>query len=351
MRDFSVNQWLYFKDVAEGTLEPSGGSRCEPWTTEESVVNGVRKWIGRRIIAWLTGERDGAGHQLSDFERLCDEIRPCDILLVEGRSPISEIIKTITQSPWSHAAIYIGRLRDIDVPAVRTRLAQHTNAGPDTQLIIEAILGHGTIVTPLERYQDYSVRLCRPAGLSLQDRQRVVAFVAEHLGTDYDLRQLLDLARFMFPYGVLPRRWRSSLFVHNAGPETRIVCSTLLANAFQAVSFPILPVLTMAEAGEARLYNRNTRLFTPRDFDSSPYFEIRKFPCHSFDELTAYHRLPWDQRGIICNSENDCYVPLITQTDPGENIEQGAETAPTHGRLRQRVQRLLGHHRQEEAHT
>jgi hypothetical protein len=315
------------------------------------VINGIRKWIGRRIIAWLTYEREGSGHQLSDFERLCDEIRPCDILLIEGRSAVSEIIKTITQSPWSHSAIYIGRLRDIDVPAVRTRVARHTNAGPDTQLVIEAILGHGTIVTPLERYQDHSVRLCRPTGLSLQDRHRVVAFVVEHLGKDYDLRQLLDLARFMFPYGVLPRRWRSTLFVHNAGPETRIVCSTLLANAFQAVSFPILPVLTTAEAGEARLFNRNTRLFTPRDFDSSPYFEILKFPCHSFDELSAYHRLPWDPRGVICNSENDCYVPLMPRDESEDGVSPaGTEAEPIPGRLRKRVQRLLGHDRQE-AHT
>ena len=31
--------------------------------------------------------------------------------------------------------------------------------------------------------------------------------IAGQLGTDYDVRQLLDLARFMFPYSFLHRRW------------------------------------------------------------------------------------------------------------------------------------------------
>lgn len=308
-------------------------------------MNGrIRKWLGRRIITWLTRDRDDSTHRLSDFERLSDEIRPGDILLVQGRSPISDIIKTITQSPWSHSAIYIGRLRDIPVPAVRSRVAQHTRADPDSQLLVEAILGHGTIVTPLDHYHGYKVRLCRPGGISLRDRDRVVAYVAEHLGTAYDLRQLLDLARFMFPYGVLPRRWRSSLFVHNAGPETHMVCSTLLANAFHAVSFPILPVLTDAQAGEPRWFTRNTRLFTPRDFDASPYFEILKFPHHGFSELEAYRRLPWDPQGIICNAEDDCYVPLMDEPEPQQSHSTTINPAVRlHNPLHTRMRQLLGH--------
>ncbi len=282
------------------------------------MANGISNWLRKKLIDWLIREEEGTGYQLSDFDRLCDEIRPCDVLLVEGRSPVSNIIKTITQSPWSHAAIYIGRLRDIDVPAVRERVSQFTEAGADTQLVVEAILGEGTIITPLEEYQPYWNRLCRPAGLSVKDRHRVVAYVTERLGMDYDLRQLLDLARFLFPYGILPRRWRSTLFVHNAGPETQTVCSTLLAEAFQAVSFPILPVVLNNEAGDKKLYSRNTRLFTPQDFDASPYFDILKFPYHNLDELAAYHLLPWGKQGIVCNDEDDCYVPARPGPETGE---------------------------------
>ena len=35
-------------------------------------------------------------------------IKPGDILLIEGRNHISGIIKYLTQSTWSHAALYVG---------------------------------------------------------------------------------------------------------------------------------------------------------------------------------------------------------------------------------------------------
>ncbi len=68
------------------------------------------------------------------------------------------------------------------------------------------------MVNPLSKYRDDSLRICRAGGLSRQDAQRVLKFALQHLGFEYDLRQLLDLARFLFPYSVIPRRWRSSLF-------------------------------------------------------------------------------------------------------------------------------------------
>lgn len=268
----------------------------------------LRNWLGRRLIAWLNRERESPAHPLSDFERLCDEIRPCDVLLVEGRSAVSNIIKTVTQSPWSHSAIYLGRLRDIPVTAVRKKAAAHTGCGDDVPLVAEAILGRGTILEPLEKYHNYRLRLCRPRGLAARDRQRVLAYVVERLGTGYDVRQLIDLARFLFPYGILPRRWRSSLFVHNAGPETRTVCSTLLAEAFASVRFPILPVILPDDAGGHRIYRRNTRLFTPQDFDFSPYFDILKFPIHDLQELASYHLLPWAEDHIVCNDSGECFT-------------------------------------------
>ncbi|HEC12743.1 MAG TPA: hypothetical protein ENI80_05765 [Acidiferrobacteraceae bacterium] len=271
------------------------------------MLNGVRRWIGSKVITRLNREVEAPVRSLSDFDRLCDEIRPCDILLVEGRSPVSNIIKTITQSPWSHAAIYIGRLRDIEVPAVRARVAKYSDTDQNTQVVIEAILGKGTIVTPLDKYHDYRVRLCRPAGLAPKDRQRVIAYTVEKLGTGYDLRQLIDLARFVFPYGIVPRRWRSTLFTHNAGPETQTVCSTLLADAFQAVHFPILPINLSNGSDEQKISHRNSRLFTPQDFDFSPYFEVLKFPFHNIHDLAAYHLLPWAENSI-CNDESDCYA-------------------------------------------
>ena len=256
---------------------------------------GINDWTRNKLISWLSQEPAHPADRLSDFDLLKDEIKVADVLLVEGQSQVSRIIKTVTQSPWSHAAIFIGRIRDIEVPALHNRAGTFHTETDDTPLLAEAILGKGTILTPLEEYRSFRLRLCRPSALSLEDRAHVISFVIEKLGTDYDLRQVLDLARFMFPYGILPRRWRSTLFHHNAGPETRTVCSTLIAQAFQNVSYPILPVLQENDFGYKELTHRNSRLFSPLDFDISPWFDILKFPLQSFDDEASYSKMPWKE--------------------------------------------------------
>ncbi|WP_455206041.1 hypothetical protein [Kaarinaea lacus] len=270
------------------------------------------KWLGDKFIHWLTREDGNDGPPPCDFDRVSFEIRPCDVLLVEGRSRVSEVIKNITQSPWTHSAIYIGRLADIDDPSVREHVSWMYDGNPDDQLIIEPLLGEGTVVNSLSKYKEDHLRICRPQGLSRKDVQQVIGFCAKHLGYEYNVRQLLDLARFLLPYGIIPRRWRSSLFEHHAGDSTKTVCSTLIASAFSAVQFPILPVIHRS-GDNLRLYKRNTRLYSPRDFDYSPYFQIIKYPLLGLNDLAVYRQLPWDQEGVICNDENDCFIP-----QPGE---------------------------------
>ncbi len=259
---------------------------------------GISNLTRNKLIGWLSHEPEHPADHLSDFDLLKDEIKVADVLLVEGQSQVSRIIKTVTQSPWSHAAIFVGRIRDIETPSLRKRTSTHFEGTEDTPLLIEAVLGKGTILTPLEEYRVYRTRLCRPGTISLEDRRLVISYVIEKLGTDYDLRQVIDLARFMFPYGVLPRRWRSTLFHHNAGPETRTVCSTLIAEAFQNVSYPILPVLQEDDFGYKELTHRNSRLFSPLDFDISPWFDILKFPLQSFDDEASYSKMPWKEDGL-----------------------------------------------------
>lgn len=272
-------------------------------------------WLGKKIVSWLTADNADSNPPLCDFDRVRYEIRPCDVLLVEGRSRVSEIIRTVTQSPWSHSAMYIGRVHDIDDEELREKVLSFYDGDPNEQLIIEAWLGQGTVVKTLEKYRGDSLRVCRPTGLSRQDSQHVLKFALQHLGFDYDLRQLLDLARFLFPYSIIPRRWRSSLFQHNAGSPTRSVCSSMIAAAFASVRFPVLPVLEERRDGSLRMVPRNTRLFTPRDFDYSPYFEIIKCPHLDYGKQPSYRNLPWDRKGRICNEDGDCYVPTM-QPEP-----------------------------------
>ena len=247
------------------------------------------------------------------------------MLLVEGRSRVSEIIKMITQSCWTHSFLYVGRLHDIDDPDLRKQIEQFYPGNPDTQLVIESLLGKGTIVNALEQYNGEHLRICRPRSLTRQDAQEVITYAINQLGTDYNVRQLLDLARFMFPYGFLPRRWRSSLFEHNAGKPTQTVCSTMMAEAFARVHFPVRPVLHRDKAGMLKLYQRNSNLITPRDFDYSPFFDVIKYPLLDFDELAVYRKLPWDKTGVHCNEIDDAFITDASLVQYKNNPATGTE--------------------------
>ncbi|VAW62086.1 hypothetical protein MNBD_GAMMA11-943 [hydrothermal vent metagenome] len=274
-----------------------------------NILSKLSNSIWDRIVEWLITNRDDPQMPLSDFDRLRYEIRPGDVILVEGRSPVSEIIKTITLSNWTHSAIYIGRLHNIDDPALREFIQKFYSGEPDDQLIIESQLGDGTIVDSIRKYNEDHLRICRPTSLTRSDAQKVISYAVNRLGTNYNVRQIFDLARFLFPYALLPRRWRSSLFEHNAGTPTHTVCSTMMAEAFASIHYPILPVLHRNENGQLIMYKRNTQLITPRDFDYSPYFDVIKYPILDFDELAIYRKMPWGKEGIVLNDERDLTMP------------------------------------------
>ena len=253
-------------------------------------------WINRlktRFIDWLKYEKPLEELPMSDFDRISYELRLCDVLLIEGRSRVSEIIKTITQSPWSHTVLYIGRLHDIENPMAREKVRENFSGTLEQQLIIESILGEGTIVSPLEKYRDFHIRICRPKGLTKQDAQNVIGAATNHLGMKYDIRLNFDLARFLLPWRVLPRRWHSTLFARKAGTPTKEICSLMLAESFSAVNFPILPIVKEDKKKGFLLYHRNPRLFTPKDFDYSPFFEIIKYPIIELTNAAIYHKIEW----------------------------------------------------------
>ena len=251
----------------------------------------LRNTVGHGILDVLLKPKSLGPERLIDFERLKVDVRPGDVILVEGRTQVGQIIQIVTHSRWSHSAMCVGLLAQFKQHLPKDLDTSTLDA--NTVYLIEAELGKGTILTPIDEYKDYRVRVCRPAGLTHSDQTSVVCYAVKRLGTEYNVRQLADLARFLFPYGILPRKWRSSLFEHNAGPETKIVCSTLIADAFQAVKFPVLPIISEDDQGESRLFKRNAKLFAPSDFDISPYFEILKFPKYSLNERRYYHHLPW----------------------------------------------------------
>jgi len=277
---------------------------------------GIKTWLMDSLSGWLnTTIDDNEDAQLTDFERLCEELHQGDVLLVEGRTRVSHVIKSITNSPWTHSVLYIGRLDEIRDASLQEKVSEYYQGESHEQLIIESILGEGTVIYPVTKYENEHLRICRPKGLSKSDRQQVIAFSLSQLGYEYDVRHLLDLARFLFPYGIFPRKWRSTLFQQYAGRSTRNLCSYMMGEAFGSVNFPILPIAERSEDGSLKLYKRNPRLFTPKDFDYSPYFDIIKYPYFGLDDVAAYRGLPWDSEGMICNASGDCFVPINSDTD------------------------------------
>lgn len=266
--------------------------------------------LGDALAKWLNTEMHDHNYILCDYDRLSSEIRPCDVLLVEGRTRVSRLTKALTHSIWTHSAIYIGRVSEIKNEELRKRVMTCYSAESNEQLLVEPLLGQGTIVSPLSKYRHEHVRICRPNGLSRTDMQGVIRHVIDHLGLDYDVRQLLDLARYAFPFRIISRRWRSTLFDHRPGIPDKTVCSSMIASAFATVQYPIRPVVHRQSDGGVRMYNRNSRMYVPRDFDTSPYFDILKYPYPAPDNPSLYRHLPWDNTGMICNGDNECFIPV-----------------------------------------
>ena len=236
--------------------------------------------IGQAIAQYL--ERAEEGYEPftpSDPEALRAALRPGDVLLVEGNNHISGVIKYLTQSTWSHAALYVGPI------------GERTAADGGPLVLVEAVLGQGVVGAPLSKYQRYHTRICRPVGLTEDDCARVCTYAAERIGFDYDVKNIFDLLRYLFPLPV-PQRWRRRMMALGSGHPTRIICSALIAQAFEHVCYPILPKITRLESEAARdiLEIRHSSLYAPRDFDISPYFALVKPTIeHGFD----YRRMAW----------------------------------------------------------
>jgi hypothetical protein len=231
------------------------------------AVARVLNSIGRGIARYLEKPvRDYEPFTPSDPAALRQSLEPGDVLLVEGNSHISGAIKYLTQSTWSHAALYVG-----PIPGANTR-------DGEPHVLIEAEVREGVVSSPLSKYYSYHTRICRPVGLSQEDCETVCGYAIERIGFDYDFGNLIDLMRYLIPLP-MPQLWRRRMIALGSGNPTRIICSALIAQAFEVVRYPILPKITRLESAAERreiLQIRHSSLYAPRDFDISPYFQIVK---------------------------------------------------------------------------
>ena len=274
---------------------------------------GVRTWITARLASFLNkpvGHYERRGW--NDFDALKRQIRKGDVLLVEGDLRVSAVIKYLTQSSWSHAALYIGDelLRRGGEQRDAALAAFGEEAG---HLVVEALF-EGVVVSPLVKYVDSNVRLCRPHRLRGEHLEVILDDALAAVGWQYDVRNILDLAFHLVLVSLFPSRYRRDVQRLGSGAASEVICTSLLGRLFQKVRFPVLPSVTFPDGVDPQqLPARRSRvsllrrvrspyvgvfrqlhhtLLTPRDFDLSPYFDIMKFNVieqRGFD----YQKIEW----------------------------------------------------------
>jgi NlpC/P60 family len=211
-------------------------------------------FVARKVGGWLSrylskeNKRDAIGIP-TDIVAMQSCLQRGDVVLVEGNTKFSTAIKYLSQSTWSHAMLYIGNGE-----------------------FIEADVSKGIIRSNMSELEGYHTRICRPIGLTQNDIDAVCYHAVSKLGGTYDLRNVFDLIRYLVPVLPFPARHRRKLLAFGSGDPTKAVCSTLVAEAFESVRYPILPKVGRA----SKLQKRHHTLITPRDFDVSPYFKVVK---------------------------------------------------------------------------
>jgi hypothetical protein len=245
------------------------------------------RFIGKALARYLSAPRPCAQTGTPpDPRKLLQCLQPCDVLLVEGSTRISTAIKYLTQSTWSHSTLFVG-------PQLG---GEDENGHP--YLFVEADIVKGVCKRSLAHYQPYHTRICRPRRLSDEDRSRILEEIMSKIGNQYDMKNVLDLARYMFPMPPIPQRWRRKWIAMGSGDATKAICSSLIADAFQNVGYPVLPVITLQpgldslqRAAAREIFQiRHHSLYAPRDFDVSPYFEVVKPTlARGFD----YRQIQW----------------------------------------------------------
>jgi hypothetical protein len=261
--------------------------------------------VGRAIAAYLLKPIGRPGGSSEDALLVADALIPGDVLLVEGNTRMSAAVKYLTQSMWSHAALYVGPRPELP------------SFGSEAATLIEADVLQGVRAVPLSCYAGFRVRICRPVNLTARDRERLVQYGIQRLGHQYDLKNVFDLARYLLRLP-MPARLRRRMIACGSGDPTRAICSTLIAQAFGAVRYPILPIITRKHDGNPgradqvrELWRiRHYSLYAPRDFDISPFFEVVKPRiAKPFD----YRSAPWSEGNTVVVADGSAASELDTR--------------------------------------
>ena len=264
--------------------------------------------MGHALASYLAApqSRDGNLPTLSP-ELLASTLRKGDVLLIEGTSRFGAAIKYLTQSTWSHACLYIGDT------------LPHT-PGSEPLVLIEADVLAGVRAVPLSMYAHEHTRICRPVGISEMEIKQLIQYTVQRLGDHYDLKNILDLARYLIQTPPVPARWRRQLLALGSGDPTRAICSSLIALAFQHIQYPILPEVIVESSQDPQCRRcrrelfriRHHSLYTPRDFDLSPYFQVVK---PTLERGFNPHSVLWQEDWLQLSDQRQPTIIEVNPTD------------------------------------
>ncbi len=275
----------------------------KPLTSLRSPLITLKEWL-KQVVA-RRSNREAAAYEVkvpNNMERLYKHIRKGDVVLVEGMLRISQLIKYTTQSQWSHCALYIGD----EIVRRGGRLGEDAVArfgDLANRLLMEALTDEGVVASPLAKYRWHNIRLCRPFKIDPADLDRVIDTVIGDLGKQYDNRNFLDLTLMLLsPVKFGPLKTRTIQTCLGNCTDHQVICSGMIAQAFQRVGYPILPVVDVGHPPDEKLLEatpydypltmRHYSQILPRDFDLSPNFQVIKFNIIEEGQFD-YKHLPW----------------------------------------------------------
>lgn len=136
------------------------------------------------------------------------ELKPCDLILVKNHGLVSDIIKDITDSNYSHVAGVIDK----------------------NGILVEAEGFEKTGKVSIDKYKDiYDVY--RYKGLTEEDSEKILGFINGQLNSHYDYFLLfIEFIRYVF-HKTLPYK----------EPFGYSICSGLWSKAFRSVGIDLTP--------------------------------------------------------------------------------------------------------------